>query len=209
MGIAVHNMGSVPFGRALELQGELREEVRRGGQDGSILVLEHPEPVITLGRRGGELLYTEEGLARRGIGLFPLSRGGEATAHEPGQLVVYFILPVESKAASFFVRKALAPLVECSERVAGILPRYDESRPGLWCHEMKIASVGFDLRGGVSMHGLALNVNNSLETFRFIRPCGMETTELASLARISGRELDMERVLSLAAELYARHFLES
>ncbi len=209
MEISVRNLGSLPYGKALELQNARGEEVRSGGRDGFILVLEHPEPVITLGRRGGELLLSEEELARLGIGLFHISRGGEATVHEPGQLVVYFILPVKSKSAGQFVRKAIKPLVELSERVAGILPRYDESRPGLWCHEKKIASVGFDLRGGVSMHGVALNVNNSLETFRFIRPCGMEAVKLSSLEKITGESFDMERVRALAAELYAGHFEES
>src|SRR5262245_33548767 len=96
--LAVDHLGLVPYAEALRLQERLVEERRRGAGPDRLLLLEHPR-VVTLGRsaRRESLLVGPEELARRGIGLFEVARGGDATYHAPGQLVGYLIADLAAR----------------------------------------------------------------------------------------------------------------
>src|SRR5512145_1709909 len=96
--LAVEHLGCVPYAEALRLQERLVEERRRGAGPDRLLLLEHPR-VVTLGRafRGPSLLVSEAELARRGIELFRVARGGDATFHGPGQLVGYLIADLAAR----------------------------------------------------------------------------------------------------------------
>lgn len=188
--------GRMEFAESLELQHRCRRQVRAGTLSGVVILTEH-EPVVTLGRRGNRahLRVPDAALPARGVKVFHLTRGGHATAHEPGQLVIYWILPVPDKGAAPFVAARVAELRRLIRDNWGVETRYDPARPGLWVENKKVASLGFDLTGGVSMHGAAVNVCNSLETFAFIDPCGDAGTEITTLCRITEEDPDMERAL--------------
>lgn len=201
-GITVRLMGALDYDSALALQGEERDRVRSGSSAGSIFLLEHDPPVITLGRRadGRNLLETEAALARRGYQLRKSGRGGDITVHEPGQLVAYFVLPVKSKAAGPFVEGILGFMSVFLIEVYGIDARYDARRPGLWAGSAKLCAAGVDLSGGVSMHGIALNVSNSMEGFSFIVPCGIEGAGVTSVSALLGRKVDSSGLAAKFAE---------
>jgi lipoate-protein ligase B len=86
----------LPYGKALEIQHQLHHEVKEGQRFGAIMMLQH-EPVLTLGKNAdaGLVLTQPESLEAAGIEVVATDRGGEVTAHEPGQLVVYPILPLQ------------------------------------------------------------------------------------------------------------------
>lgn len=190
---AVQVVGRVSHDYAMDIQHSLKKKVLQEHLPGFVLLLEHDPPVITLGRRG-EPLAGHDLIQEHGIQVRQVSRGGQATAHEPGQLVVYYILPVSSKASGHFVENLAGHLVSFIHHLTGLEAAYDSKRPGLWCGDRKTGSLGLDLTGGVSMHGAAINICNTLETFQYISPCGYDASIMTTLGRESGRSITMEEV---------------
>ncbi|MCS7129602.1 MAG: lipoyl(octanoyl) transferase LipB [Candidatus Caldarchaeum sp.] len=161
----------------------------------TVLMLEHPD-VYTLGRRG-----LEENVLDKSIPVYRVERGGDATYHGPGQLVVY---PIISLAEN---KLGVADLVKTlEEAVIRVLAEYGveacrvDGKPGVWVSGKKIASIGLALKNWVSYHGLAFNVNTDLEKFKGIRPCGMDSDVMTSLHMLKGRRIDMAGIKQSFAE---------
>jgi lipoyl(octanoyl) transferase len=182
----VSQLGSVPYAEAFELQRALRDRRAAGELPDLLLVLEHP-PVYTRGRRTepGDLPMSEDWYRERGIEVEDTDRGGRVTYHGPGQLVAYPIMAVERVADFVHTMEAAIVTALGDEGVAA------EPRPvpftGVWAGDAKIASIGVRVREGVSMHGLAVNVDNDLQPFDWIVPCGIDHVQVTSLSRESGR----------------------
>jgi lipoyl(octanoyl) transferase len=142
-----------------------------------IWLLEHP-PVYTLGVRGGE----EDILDALSIPVMRSDRGGLATYHGPGQLIVYPLLDLDRLGLGVralverlekSVIAVLAQYAICGERRAGA--------PGVYVDGRKIASLGLRVRGGRAYHGLSFNVAMDLTPFSGIHPCGMAGLEATQL----------------------------
>ena len=189
--IWVCHLGVVEYGEALALQERIREARQEGELPDVLLTLEHP-PVYTRGRRSvaGELPFGEDWYSARGIDIVDTGRGGKVTYHGPGQLVGYPIVGVDDVVA--YVRLLEDALVRAlrDEGVAEARSRPHEGHrfTGVWVEDRKIASIGVHLSRGVSMHGFAVNVDNDLEPFSWIVPCGLDGVQMTSLAVEAGRE---------------------
>jgi lipoate-protein ligase B len=188
----VCHLGVVDYREALELQERLRTARQEDELPDVLLTLQHP-PVYTRGRRSvpGELPLGEEWYAARGIEIVETDRGGKVTYHGPGQLVGYPIVRVDDVVA--YVRTMEGALVAAlaEEGVAArSRPREGHRFAGVWVEDRKIASVGVHLSRGVSKHGFAVNIDNDLEPFSWIVPCGLDGVQMTSLAvetaRVSG-----------------------
>lgn len=177
-------LGQVPYGRALELQERLRLGLLTGRPAEMLLLLEHP-PVITMGRsaRPEHVLVSDAERARRGVELVSVGRGGDVTYHGPGQLVGYPVRCVGRNLRSHVVAM-VESLVELLGEL-GIRAWWQADRPGVWCESGKIGAVGVDARGGVAIHGFALNVNVRLSDFQMIVPCGL-AAPVTSVAGLLG-----------------------
>ena len=193
-------LGTVPYGQALAFQVGLRERLRNREDDefiGYVLALEHP-PTVTLGKRGSfDDLVNHKWLADKGVEVFRIDRGGEATFHEPGQLVVYPIIRL--KALDLGVVDLIRGMAGClSQTVAdyGVEAAYDLDHPGLWTTDeepsRKVASVGMRVQSGVTTHGAAINLVNEMLGFSMIVACGMPNAPMARLADYCGGECDFE-----------------
>ena len=90
-------LGRIGYDEALALQREMVELRHQGRVENVLLLLEHP-PVLTLGRNSnrGNILATNEMLARKGVTIHEINRGGDVTYHGPGQLVGYPIFDLRS-----------------------------------------------------------------------------------------------------------------
>ena len=172
-----------------------------------IFFVEHP-PTITLGRRGtqDDILASTSELRTRGVAVHRTDRGGQATFHGPGQLVVYPVVSLDQLGLS--VRSFVAALAQSAVQVAadlGVSVLYNECTPGVWTEDgRKLASVGLRTVRGVTTHGLAMNITADLEGFSLIVPCGAPQTQLCNLSALAGRELDVREVAtSFAAHLCA------
>jgi lipoyl(octanoyl) transferase len=180
----VCHLGVVDYREALELQERLRTARQEDELPDVLLTLQHP-PVYTRGRRSvpGELPLGEEWYAARGIEIVETDRGGKVTYHGPGQLVGYPIVRVDDVVA--YVRTMEGALVAAlaEEGVAArSRPREGHRFAGVWVEDRKIASVGVHLSRGVSKHGFAVNIDNDLEPFSWIVPCGLDGVQMTSLA---------------------------
>ncbi len=187
---------------AWKLQLELLEARAADQVSDTLLFVEHPA-VITLGRktpgvRDGAALPAEIG----GVPVHIVERGGEATYHGPGQLVVYPIVKLNIKfGPKAFLRAMEDAMISVLARF-GVHAYWKEGATGVWLldsrnQERKIASLGIAVRKSVSYHGLALNVSNDLRPFTLISPCGYAPTVMTSLSEALGREVTVADVAPL------------
>lgn len=183
--LLVCELGEVDYREALALQERVRAR-RQAEEIGDVLLLLGHPPVYTRGRRSGpgELPMGEDWYRMQGVDVVDTDRGGRVTYHGPGQLVGYPIMRVDDVVA--YVRRLeraiLAALAE-----AGVTSRTRaEEGPdftGVWVEDRKIASIGVHLARGVSTHGFAINVENDLQPFEWIVPCGLEGVRMTSLIK--------------------------
>ncbi len=194
---------------ALEIQNRIVErKISKGGPD-VLILLEHP-PTVTLGVRGKacHLLISPEGLKRRGVALYHVDRGGEATYHGPGQLVGYPIVDLRSLRIS--VREYVHRLEETVIRTLALFhvtgsrqPR----RPGVWTGpQNKIASIGVRIRGRITSHGFSLNVDVSLDPGELIVSCGMPDARMVDLKQVTRIPVSVESVRGAVARSFQEVF---
>jgi lipoyl(octanoyl) transferase len=185
MNIELLFLGRVRFGDCLQQMENLHRDIVAGNQQPVILVLEHL-PVVTMGQRKlhDDLLFRPEQANFAGFDYFEIDRGGSATAHEPGQLVVYPLLPIRLFQSS--VRRYVHFLEDVVIQTCahyGVTVSRSEENPGVWSGRSKIAAVGVRVKDKVTKHGLAFNITNSLDAFASIVPCGLRAAGVTTLAR--------------------------
>ena len=214
MPLAVDWLGIVPYAEALERQQKAVEARRSGGGPDRLLLLEHP-PVVTLGRSAREenLRVPRAQLAGRGVEVFEIPRGGDVTYHGPGQLVGYLVVDLAARGApdvhahlrgiEAVLGAALGRLGVRTRTIPGYTGVYAADREGPL---RKLASIGVGVRGWVTWHGFALNVDLDLADFDVIVPCGLHDVEMTSVARELGADAPVglaHRVRDLVGEAFA------
>src|SRR5947209_8872083 len=185
----VCHLGVVEYREALALQERLRTARQADLLPDVMLVLEH-WPVYTRGRRSspGELPMGEEWYRMQGIDVVQTDRGGKVTYHGPGQLVGYPIVRTNDVVAYVRVlEQALVGALADEGVTAHARDAEGRAFTGVWVGERKIASLGVHLARGVTTHGFAVNVENDLQPFGWIVPCGLDGVQMTSLIRETGR----------------------
>ena len=212
--------GTLPYGEALALQERLAGARRAGEIPDVALLLEH-WPVYTKGRRSepGHLPMGEDWYRMQGIEIAETDRGGQVTYHGPGQLVAYPIFDLGAMGGDVhaFVRalesamiRALGDFGIAAQVFAGLTGVWTAGEPPIEPGEIgpqrtpvgeaglpggearKIGSIGIHVSGGITTHGLAVNVNNDLQPFEWIVPCAIDHVRMTSVGRELGREADMD-----------------
>lgn len=208
--LAVSWLGSVPYGRALEIQLQAREALRRSAGPERLLLLEHLH-VYTLGRNAGagDVLAPAEWLRARGVEVRECDRGGQVTYHGPGQLVGYPILDLSPDRRD--VRRYVRDLEEVLIRTLadyGLTAgrRGGGAMTGVWVEESKVASIGVHISRWLTTHGFALNVTTDLTYFQGIVACGLQGVRMASIESLSGRRPAVCEVAAVAARHFAQVF---
>lgn len=202
----VHDLGQRAYAPTLALQEELVARVRVNPEGpGHLVLVEHTPPVITLGRRTRteHLLADEDQLRRLGIEVHASARGGSATWHGPGQLVAYPILRLARERTVRAHVRGLEEALLATLAHFGVRAHRAEGLTGVWVGNEKIAAIGVAVSHWIAWHGLALNVDPDLESFRLIVPCGIEGKGVTSMARLLGRALCMEEVKPVLLECLA------
>ena len=187
-------LGFINYQEALEQQQLCFEKVYKGSS-AYILGCEHPT-TITLGKRASfkqELHQSLLCLKQKEIPVFQTERGGLATLHSPGQLLIYPIIPLKKWGLSlrFFIESLKKWTLECLSflGVKGLYLKED----GVYTHSGKLVFIGFRIYKGISYHGLAINVKNDLSLFHHIRVCGKNHVSLDSIQKHS-IEMDLEEL---------------
>jgi lipoate-protein ligase B len=195
--ILVVRCGLVPYEEALVAQRWLQNARQEGEVSDVLLLLEHP-PVYTRGRRSTdeELPMQRQWYEMQGIEVHDTDRGGRVTYHGPGQLVAYPIVSLKPYGDDVheYVRRLERVTIEgLAEH--GVAARTIEGLTGVWTEgeapgpeagvdaARKIGSIGVHVSRGVTTHGLAINVNNDLQPFEWIVPCGLEGVRMTSVIK--------------------------
>ncbi len=198
-------LGSVEYGRALDLQLSTLARRAAGEIPDTLLLLTH-QHVYTFGRAGnpGNLLVPKETLAREGISVERVGRGGDVTYHGPGQLVGYPIVRLAQPDVHRFVRSIEAALIEAllpfdvkAERIDGLT--------GVWAGGRKIASIGVGVKRWVTYHGFALNVSTDLSYFDRIHLCGLNGRKATSIREETGADVSFEEVREAVSRACGKH----
>jgi lipoyl(octanoyl) transferase len=174
-------LGTVPYREALARQHAHREALIAEEAGPELWGLEHP-PVITLGRRAVDDVDPAR-IQAAGFELVQTERGGLATCHEPGQLVVYLLVDIREigvrRTVDAIERGVIAFLASL-----GLSASRSAERPGIWVANDKVCAIGLHVRAGRTMHGLALNLRNDLRGFALITPCGLTDAGVTSVQRL-------------------------
>jgi len=184
--VRVLELGTVEYRRAWELQQHLAAERATDAVGDTVLLLEHP-PVYTLGRRASatNVLLDDAGLATAGIDVVAVDRGGDVTYHGPGQLVVYPLVRLAGQRHVVDFVRALEKVALVALATLGVRGERRDGLTGVWVGREKIVAIGVRVgAGGVTTHGLALNVDPDLTHFSGIVPCGLATEGVTSLAAL-------------------------
>jgi lipoyl(octanoyl) transferase len=192
----------VDYEAAWQLQRSVHEKVANGSQADTVLLLEHSS-VFTAGKRTEDTERPTDGTP-----VIDVDRGGKITWHGPGQLVGYPIMKLpEPLDVVGYVRwleqvliDAIAEFGVAGERVSG--------RSGVWVsvdgEYEKVAAIGIRVAEKVTMHGFALNCNNSLDPYETIIACGIRDAKTTTLSVLTGQKITPE----LAVEVVKRHLGE-
>jgi len=183
----------VPYLDGWELQRRVHREVLEGARPDTMLLLEH-EPVYTAGKRTEPHERPQDGTP-----VIDVDRGGKITWHGPGQLVGYPIVrlpePIDVVA---HVRRIERLLIGALAR-HGVDGYQVEGRSGVWVRrplsEDKVAAIGVRVEKGVTMHGFAVNCDNTLAGFRGIIPCGISDAGVTTVSEVVGADVGPRDIL--------------
>ena len=184
---------AVDYLQAWELQRRLHRQRVADEIADTVLFLEHPF-VYTAGRRTQPQDRPVDGTA-----VIDVDRGGKITWHGPGQLVAYPIVKLASHVYVVdYVRRLEEALIRsCAD--LGLATGRVAGRSGVWLPadadrpERKVAALGVRVSHGVTMHGIELNCDNTMEGFDAIVPCGLADAGVTTLSLELGRELGLEQ----------------
>lgn len=199
----------VMLAKQRDLFSKMVEQKKRGLliEKEYLILVEHPS-VITLGKHAKEsnILLNEEELARKGISIHRIERGGDVTYHGIGQLVVYPIIDLENHhiGVKDYVNMLEEVVIRTISRF-GIRGERVNGASGIWIgagsdNERKICAVGVKCSRFITMHGIALNVNTDLDGFRMINPCGFKDKGVTSMSKELNKTLDISVVKGYLAD---------
>lgn len=155
----------------------------------TLILLEHA-PVITIGNSGTEkdIRAKPRELAKLGISVHKVERGGRVTYHGPGQIVGYpiFDLLAHKMGVEAFVRSLEETMIRAAKTM-GVEAISKKGSPGIYCEKGKIGAIGVRVTRGVTFHGFSFNLNPNLDHYKLIDPCGGNSSEITSVQAAVGK----------------------
>ncbi len=212
----VEDWGLIHYQEAVVKQMELVQAVKNASKPDTLVFCQH-HPVVTLGRS------TEEEDIQGWHGeIYEASRGGRATYHGPSQLVVYPIFSLDRKNGHLARPRDVHNYLRCLETcLVATLVSYElpaelksvgpSDNPslrmtGVWVGSRKIASIGVSIRSWVTYHGVALNVDLDPQAFQGIKPCGFDSSTMASMEELLGYQIDREELQQRIETQFIHYF---
>jgi lipoyl(octanoyl) transferase len=211
--VLIVRCGQVPYEPARRWQKRIEAARQDGAVPDVLLLLEHP-PVYTKGRRTepGELGMGEDWYRMQGIEVCETDRGGRVTYHGPGQLVGYPIVslkPYGDNVREYVARleRLMIDSLAAYSIEAGVI----DGLTGVWVgggppEGRKIGSIGVHVSRGVTTHGFAVNVNNDLQPFEWVVPCGIDGVRMTSICKERRELQDMAGYMDVVTERFAEIF---
>ncbi|MFT4156602.1 MAG: lipoyl(octanoyl) transferase LipB [Microbacterium sp.] len=184
----------VPYAAGWELQRGVHADVVAGNRPDTLILLEH-EAVYTAGKRTEDHERPQDGTP-----VIDVDRGGKITWHGPGQLVGYPIVRLPEPLDVVAHVRRLERLLISVLRPLGVDGYQVDGRSGVWVRrplsEDKVAAIGIRVQQGVTMHGFAINCNNTLAGFRGIIPCGITDAGVTTVSEIIGADISPADIIA-------------
>ena len=208
--VKVHDLGLVDYSFGINFQKNLVNQIKK--YENHMIFLEHNK-TITIGTKGTDedILITDKELKNNGFSVIKTDRGGQATIHNKGQIVAYILVQLrefELKPVDY-VRRIESMIVDFLKQV-GIDSKIIVGKTGVWIDSIgkqsKIAAIGVRVSGGVTMHGFALNIDNDLNDFDSIIPCGLAGSEVTSLKRELKIDIDKSEIKDKLINSFGKMF---
>jgi lipoyl(octanoyl) transferase len=190
----------VPYQAGLDLQRSIHAEVAHGQRTDTVILLEH-EAVYTAGKRTEDVEHPQDGTP-----VIETDRGGKITWHGPGQLVGYPIMQLPRPIDVVGYVRWLEQVLIDTIAEFGLYTERVEGRSGVWApqpdgNHVKVAAIGIRVSEHTTMHGFALNCNNSLKPYETIIACGIRDAGTSTLSQLLGKEITP----AMAAEVVQKH----
>ena len=197
--LEVRTLGMVDYREAWELQADIAAKRAADEVGDTVLVLEHPS-TFTAGKRTQPEDMPD---ASYPVPVVPVDRGGRITWHGEGQLVVYPIIKLaEPVDVVDYVRRLEEAIIEAVRQAGVSAAGRIDGRSGVWVpaetpaadpeapqRDRKVAALGIRITRGVTMHGLSLNCNNTLEHYGHIVACGIDDADVTTMSLELGRDI--------------------
>lgn len=175
----------------------------------SILGSESPT-CITVGRRSADFHSELRPDCPPHIPVYKVDRGGHATLHNPGQLIIYPIIQLSDHSLS--VRDYICALGKTTVRLleehgieAHTILDSKLGEPGIYTAAGKIGFIGVRISRGITTHGISLNVNNDLQEFSYIRSCSVWGQAMDSIKE-QGSNPSLESLFFQWTKLFSQSF---
>ncbi|MBL6857371.1 MAG: lipoyl(octanoyl) transferase LipB [Pelagibacteraceae bacterium] len=168
----------VPYERAYRELVKRVDSIKKHKSKDLLWILEHPL-TYTAGIRSNEKEVLD-----KTISLIRTNRGGKITLHNPGQKIIYFALNLNKR------KKDIRNLVSNIEnsiieflKIYKIKGYKDKKNIGIWVDKKKIAAIGIRVTQWIAYHGCSININNSLDPYKKIIPCGLDNKKITTVKK--------------------------
>ena len=166
----------IPYKKAMEILDKRVEEIKNDKNKELIWILEHPL-TFTAG-----ISFDNKEIIDKKIKIIKTNRGGKITLHNPGQKIIYFVLNLNKR------KKDIRKLINAIElAIIEFLKLYeinavaDKKNIGIWVKKKKIAAIGLRVSRWIAYHGFSININNDLQPYLKIQPCGLDSKKITSI----------------------------
>ena len=171
---------------AINFMEERLEQIFKKNEKELIWVLEHEE-IYTAGTS-----YSKNDIVDKSIKIIKTNIGGKITCHGPGQLICYFVLDLRDK-------KDVRKFIYCIEKtIIETLKTFDietfadKDNVGIWYNKSgkinKVAAIGVRVKKWIAYHGFAINIENNLNQYKKIIPCGIKDKGITNLIEIKNKD---------------------
>lgn len=197
----------VPYTVGWDLQRRIHADVVEGTRPDTLLLLEH-EAVYTAGKRTEPHERPKDGTP-----VIDVDRGGKITWHGPGQLVGYPIVRLpEPMDVVAHVRRLERVLIDLL-RPFGVHGYQVAGRSGVWVRrplsEDKVAAIGVRVQHGATLHGFAINCDNTLTGFGAIIPCGITDAGVTTVSEVVGADVSPADLVDAVASAFAAEYADA
>ena len=185
----VQDLNRKNYQDTLKIQESLRKKVLINSSEDHLILVEH-EHVYTLGKNANS-----SNILNKACDIIQTNRGGDVTYHGPGQLVAYPIinLKIRKIGVKSYV-KMIEQLIFNTLMYYGLETHVPVDETGVWVKDKKIASIGIHVYKGVTIHGLAININTDLSYFDNIISCGIDGVKMTTLDKELGKKIAMNDI---------------
>ena len=174
----------IPYKSAFNFLKRRVDSLKRQKGEDLLWILEHPLTFT------GGIRSKKSDILDKKIKIIETNRGGKITLHNPGQKIVYFVLNLNNKKKDIrnLVKQIEISIIEFL-KLYNIKSRADKENIGIWVRDRKIAAIGIRVSRWIAYHGCSININNNLDYYKKIIPCGLNNNKVTSVQKETKKKI--------------------